>query len=185
MFSSTDSHDHWLGRPCSNEIPCPCAAQAVKDTLGTGRIAGPCILLRRIMSRDAVGYNLPAVVLPIVQARAIEKGHEMLQTSRRRLPQFLACGLLAVSSAVFPGCSSEPLAQPEAAKPNILFILVDDLGWADVGCFGSKLHETPNIDRLASQGMKFTNAYAACPVCSPTRASIMTGRYPVRQGITN
>ena len=109
----------------------------------------------------------------------------MLQTSRRRLPQFLAGVLLAVSGAVFPGCSSEPLAQPETPKPNILFILVDDLGWADVGCFGSKLYETPNIDRLASQGMKFTNAYAACPVCSPTRASIMTGRYPVRQGITN
>ena len=109
----------------------------------------------------------------------------MLQTSRRRLPQLFAYGLLAVSSAVFPACSSEPGAQTETAKPNILFILVDDLGWADVGCFGSKLYETPNIDRLASQGMKFTNAYAACPVCSPTRASIMTGRYPVRQGITN
>ncbi len=108
----------------------------------------------------------------------------MLQTSRRRLPKFFAFGLLAVSSAVFPACSSEPPAQPETAKPNILFILVDDLGWADVGSFGSKLYETPNIDRLASQGMKFTNAYAACPVCSPTRASIMTGRYPVRQAIT-
>ena len=64
--------------------------------------------------------------------------------------------------------------------PNILFILVDDLGWADVGCFGSTFHETPNVDRLAEEGMRFTNAYAASPVCSPTRASILTGKYPAR-----
>ncbi len=70
-------------------------------------------------------------------------------------------------------------------KPNIIFILVDDLGWADLGCYGSVFHETPNIDRLAGQGMKFTSAYAACPVCSPTRASIMTGRYPARINVTD
>ena len=71
-------------------------------------------------------------------------------------------------------------------KPkNFVFFLVDDLGWADVGCFGSKFHETPNIDALARSGMRFTNAYAACPVCSPTRASILTGRHPVRVGITD
>lgn len=70
-------------------------------------------------------------------------------------------------------------------KTNFVFLLVDDLGWADVGCFGSSFHETPNIDRLAESGMKFTNSYAACPVCSPTRASIMTGRHPVRVDITD
>ena len=59
------------------------------------------------------------------------------------------------------------------------------MGWRDVGYNGSELFETPNIDKLASQGMRFTNAYAACPVCSPTRASIMTGKYPARLGITN
>jgi arylsulfatase A-like enzyme len=69
-------------------------------------------------------------------------------------------------------------------RPNIVFILVDDLGWADVGCYGSDLHETPNIDRLARQGMRFTDAYAAAPVCSPTRASIMTGKYPARLHMT-
>lgn len=63
-------------------------------------------------------------------------------------------------------------------KPNVLFILVDDYGWMDVGAYGSEFYETPNIDRLAKNGMKFTNAYTASPVCSPTRASIMTGKYP-------
>lgn len=70
-------------------------------------------------------------------------------------------------------------------KPNFVFILMDDMGWADLNCYGSKYHETPNIDKLASQGMRFTNAYAACPVCSPTRASIMTGKYPARLHLTD
>ncbi len=70
-------------------------------------------------------------------------------------------------------------------KPNIIFILVDDLGWKDVVYMGSKFYETPNIDKLAGQGMIFTNAYAACAVCSPTRASIMTGRYLARLGLTD
>ena len=67
--------------------------------------------------------------------------------------------------------------------PNFVFFLIDDLGWRDLGCYGSPFHETPNIDKLAAQGMRFTNAYAACPVCSPTRASIMTGKYPARLAI--
>ncbi len=71
-----------------------------------------------------------------------------------------------------------------SARPNFVFILVDDLGWADVACYGSDLHETPNIDRLARHGMRFTDAYAAAPVCSPTRASIMTGKYPGRLHMT-
>lgn len=72
-----------------------------------------------------------------------------------------------------------------ARKLNFIFILIDDMGWTDLGCFGSKFYETPNIDRLAAEGMKFTNAYAACPVCSPTRASIMTGKYPARLRLTD
>jgi len=70
-------------------------------------------------------------------------------------------------------------------KPNIVFILIDDLGWSDLGCYGNQYHETPNIDRLAREGMRFTDAYAACPVCSPTRASIIAGQYPARLGITD
>lgn len=72
----------------------------------------------------------------------------------------------------------------DAPKPNFVFILIDDMGWRDLGCYGSTFYETPHIDRLAAGGMKFTNAYAACPVCSPTRASILTGRYPPRYNIT-
>jgi len=73
----------------------------------------------------------------------------------------------------------------EAPPGNFIFFLVDDLGWADVGAFGSTFYETPHINALAASGMKFTQAYAACPVCSPTRASIMTGRHPVRVDITD
>jgi len=72
-----------------------------------------------------------------------------------------------------------------AQRPNVVFFLIDDLGWADVGCFGSQYHQTPNIDRLAAEGMRFTDAYAACAVCSPTRASIMTGKYPARLHLTD
>src|SRR5262249_37146741 len=69
--------------------------------------------------------------------------------------------------------------------PNVVVFLVDDLGATDLGCFGSTFYETPNVDRLAAEGMRFTAAYSACPVCSPTRASMMTGRYPQRTGITD
>jgi arylsulfatase A len=70
-------------------------------------------------------------------------------------------------------------------KPNVIFILIDDMGWADLTCYGSKFHETPNIDRLAKNGIRFTDAYAAGAVCSPTRASILAGQYPARVGITD
>ncbi len=74
---------------------------------------------------------------------------------------------------------------PLTAKPNIVFILIDDMGWTDGGCFGSKFYRTPNLDRLAASGMRFTQAYAACAVCSPTRAAIMTGKYPARLHLTD
>ncbi|HML48203.1 MAG TPA: sulfatase [Clostridia bacterium] len=70
-------------------------------------------------------------------------------------------------------------------KPNIVFILIDDMGWRDLSCCGSDFYETPNIDRLAREGMRFERAYAACPVCSPTRASLLTGKYPARVGVTD
>ncbi|MDD2598604.1 MAG: sulfatase [Kiritimatiellae bacterium] len=72
-----------------------------------------------------------------------------------------------------------------AQKPNFLFVLVDDYGIMDVGVEGSTFYQTPNIDRLANSGMRFTRGYATCQVCSPSRASIMTGKYPARHGITD
>ena len=69
-------------------------------------------------------------------------------------------------------------------RPNIVLILIDDLGWRDLTCYGSDFYETPNLDALADQGMRFTAAYASCPVCSPTGASIMSGKYPARVGVT-
>lgn len=82
-------------------------------------------------------------------------------------------------------CAQVRGISPPQRPPNIVLVLVDDLGWTDLGCYGSTYYETPNIDRLASQGMRFTNAYAACAVCSPTRAAVMTGRYPARLGVTD
>jgi arylsulfatase A len=73
----------------------------------------------------------------------------------------------------------------EKRPPNVVFFLVDDLGWADIGCYGSKFYETPNIDNLAENGVRFTDAYSACHVCSPTRASLLTGKYPARLNLTD
>lgn len=82
-----------------------------------------------------------------------------------------------------------PAEVPKASSPeppeNIIVFLVDDLGWTDLGSYGSDLYETPNIDRLAQEGVRFTNAYASCTVCSPTRASLMTGKYPARLHLTD
>ncbi len=72
----------------------------------------------------------------------------------------------------------------ETPRPNVVFFLADDLGWSDASVYGSKFHETPNVDRLATRGTRFTNAYAANPLCSPTRASILTGQYPGRLRFT-
>src|SRR5205814_1242538 len=99
----------------------------------------------------------------------------MRQRSRARLRCLV--GIFALAAVTSFGASNE--------WPNIVFILADDLGWRDLGCFGSTFYETPNLDALASRGMRFTDAYAACCVCSPTRASILTGKYPARLQLTD
>ena len=90
----------------------------------------------------------------------------------------LAFLFLLLASVVRPS-----LAAP--AKPNVIVILVDDLGWADLGCYGSRFHLTPNLDRLAHDGTRFTDAYSACTVCSPTRAALLTGKSPARLHLTD
>jgi len=97
---------------------------------------------------------------------------------------------LGVGIAGAAGAGVVPFLRPVShaaapPRPNFVFILIDDMGWRDLACYGSTIHESPNVDRLASQGMRFTDAYAACPVCSPTRASILTGRYPARLHLTD
>ncbi len=91
---------------------------------------------------------------------------------------------LIVRNAILAGilAGSLPAATP---PPNVIVVLVDDLGWMDLGCQGSDFYRTPNIDRLAATGMRFTDGYASCAVCSPTRAALMTGRSPARLGITD
>lgn len=88
-------------------------------------------------------------------------------------------------AAAIPLALSLTGCRSDIKRPNVIFILLDDYGYADLGCYGSTFYETPNIDRLAEDGIRFTDAYAACPVSSPTRAAIMTGRYPVNTGITD
>jgi arylsulfatase A-like enzyme len=88
-------------------------------------------------------------------------------------------------AAILAAFLMSTVAAAQDARPNVVFFLVDDLGWVDLACYGSSFYETPNIDRLAESGVKFTNAYAACPVCSPTRASIMSGKYPARMDTTD
>jgi arylsulfatase A len=87
--------------------------------------------------------------------------------------------IVAVSSI------STGMARSADSPPNFVLIVADDLGWADLACYGSRYHRTPHLDRLAREGMRFTQAYAACPVCSPTRAALMTGKYPARLNLTD
>jgi arylsulfatase A len=94
--------------------------------------------------------------------------------------------ILTFLAALLPVLLPSPLHAadaPNAPRPNIIFILADDLGWADLPVYGNRFNEAPNLTRLAARGMRFTDAYAAAPVCSPTRASIMSGQYPARVGI--
>src|SRR6185437_107266 len=84
-----------------------------------------------------------------------------------------ACGRAADGEKTPPG------------RLNVVVILADDLGWADLSCYGSKYHKTPNLDRLAARGMRFTDAYAAAAICSPTRAALLTGKYPARLNLTD
>ncbi|MCX8155432.1 MAG: sulfatase [Verrucomicrobiae bacterium] len=98
-------------------------------------------------------------------------------------PARVTCWLLLLVGGIGSNAVLPLQAAPE--RPNFIFILVDDLGWTDAGCYGSRFYQTPHLDRLAREGMRFTQAYAACTVCSPTRAAILTGKYPARLHLTD
>ena len=93
--------------------------------------------------------------------------------------------LFVFATALLVACVTGPPPGPDPVRPNFLILLVDDLGWTDLGCYGSDFYETPRIDRLAADGVRFTHGYAACTVCSPTRAALMTGLYPGRTNVTD
>jgi arylsulfatase A-like enzyme len=91
----------------------------------------------------------------------------------------------ALASLAAAASAAVIAAPPTPENPNIILILADDLGWTDLGCFGSDLYQTPHLDQLAREGMRFTQAYSACPLCSPTRAAVLTGMYPARLRVTD
>ena len=104
----------------------------------------------------------------------------------------LSASILAIIALIASAASAQASSgrvpansSNELDRPNVILMLIDDLGWADLGLTGSTFYETPNVDALAKEGVFFSNAYAANPVCSPTRASILTGKYPSRFGLTN
>lgn len=139
----------------------------------TGLQVGPSsqksrLLLARVRSRPA-SVETPVQRVPMPN----------LQKTRRAFLRDLG-----VAAAAF-GLRHWALSAAEQKSLNFIFVLIDDMGWADTACYGSRFYETPNIDRLTAQGTRFTNAYAAAPVCSPTRASIMTGKYPARLHLTD
>jgi arylsulfatase A len=97
---------------------------------------------------------------------------------------FMKHALLGLFIAYLSAMPIHSLAQ-DSTPPNIILMLIDDMGWMDLGCYGSKYYETPHIDRLAQDGMRFTQAYSACTVCSPTRAAVLTGKSPARLHLTD
>ncbi len=97
---------------------------------------------------------------------------------RRSFLKMIGLGAMSLSPA---GCLTADRSSRK--RPNIIFVLIDDMGWRDLGCYGSTYYETPSIDRLASQGMMFSDAYTCGPNCAPTRASLMSGQYTPRHGI--
>lgn len=139
------------------------------------RVHGNSMRLKRVGKADSFGrVDFSALVRNVNPTNAPYPEFSMLDSLRRRLVTVTTCLFVATTS----------LAVAEE-RPNVVFFLLDDLGWTDLGCYGSEFYETPNIDQLAKDSVRFTQAYATCHVCSPTRASIVTGKYPARLHLTD
>jgi arylsulfatase A-like enzyme len=109
------------------------------------------------------------------------------KVTRREFVSTALTGAAIAGAGICSSSSAQPLrptlGQPQSTlsgRPNILFILADDLGYGDLSCYGRPDYQTPHLDRLATQGVRFVNAYSASPVCTPTRCAFITGRYPAR-----
>lgn len=129
-------------------------------------------VLKELEKRGAVAEGGSGPCHRLLDSVAVRKGWSYYSLKPAlRLTTFLLLLALVAPGSTLP--------------PNVIVVLVDDLGWMDLGCQGSDFYRTPNIDRLADTGMRFTDGYASCAVCSPTRAALMTGRSPARLGITD
>lgn len=111
-------------------------------------------------------------------------GRQIAETGMKKMERWHVGAGWGITRRTFLGSAGAAMLQAQRRRMNIVLILADDLGWADTAVYGADLHETPNIDRLAAEGMRFTNACAAAPICSPTRASIMAGKHPARLHMT-
>ena len=151
---------HGLRLPAQNPRLAPCGSRSQREASGIGQTPS-----ERTMHHETSESNMPEPKL--------QKSVPSRRSPLGNLARAVGAAVLALSGTV-------GAANPPEQKPNVVFILADDLGKSDVSCYGQRLWETPHIDRLAEQGMLFTDAYAASSVCSPTRASILTGKYPHR-----
>ena len=120
----------------------------------------------------------------MLASRVVFEVPRRFPAGNRSMPSLLrtlACGFAILITAH----AASTAVHAAAAKPNIVLVLNDDMGWNDIGCSGTTIYQTPHIDKLARDGMRFTQAYSACTVCSPTRAAVLTGQYPARLHITD
>ncbi len=120
--------------------------------------------------------------LPVIKEGYLRERY-LIKTVLMNRPSFRLNYLTWVVACVVVSGTSWTGISRQAQRPNIIYIMVDDLGYADLSCYGRPDYQTPNIDKLASQGIKFMNAYAAAPVCTPSRAAFMTGQYPARMPV--
>ncbi len=104
---------------------------------------------------------------------------------KKKHPVFTRPALLKFTAPAAAICLFTRCGEAPEKQPNIVLIVADDLGYTDLGCYGSSFYETPNLDQLAVEGLRFTDGYATCPVCSPTRSSLMTGKHQVKTGVTD
>jgi arylsulfatase A-like enzyme len=120
----------------------------------------------------------------MVQLSIYKKSTQGVNMSSRR--DFLKLTAAAAAGCFLPACSNaQNSSTPKPEKPNIIFLLADDLGYADLSSTGSDLHQTPNLDKLKSESMWFSDAYSCHSTCAPSRLGYMTGKYPARLGVVN